>query len=44
MAAAVLSLSPIDHRKVTLPGAFAWICGAPGCTAFSPSVTAGSTS
>ena len=44
IAAAVLSLSPIDQRKLTLPGALSWIWGAPACTAFSPSVTAGSTS
>jgi hypothetical protein len=44
MAASVLSLSPIDQRKATLPGALSWSCGAPGRTAFSPSVTAGSTS
>jgi hypothetical protein len=44
MAASVLSLSPIDHRKATLPGAFSWSWGAPGATAFSPSVTDGSAS
>ena len=44
MAASVFSLSPIDHVKATLPGALSWSWGAPGVTAFSPSVTAGSAS
>ena len=44
MAASVVALSPMFQLKATLPGALSWIWGAPRWTAFSPSVTAGSTS
>jgi hypothetical protein len=39
-AASVAFRSPISHLKATLPGASAWICGAPDCAAFSVTVTA----
>ena len=42
MAASVPALSPTDHSKTTLFGAFSWSCGAPGCVAFSASTTVGS--
>ena len=31
IAASVPALSPTDHSKTTLFGAFSWSCGAPGC-------------